>query len=336
MKAALRLVSLFFAVLLSAVATAQTTITPATHEVGAGTVPYQILVSSNGDWTASTTADWVTLARNCGSQEGNILVTAAANTTGADRTAIVLVNEAVHTLTQRSASAALQELWAFGESYGQLGDNNSLQERRLSPVQIFTSEIRSVSASGAHSLIVKTDGSLWAMGNNDRPNPVLILAGGVQSASAGNQHSLIVKTDGSLWAMGNNEHGQLGDGTTSDRTRPVLIVAGGVQSVAAGAQHSLFVKTDGSLWAMGSNGSGQLGDGTNTSRTIPVQVLASGVQSVAAGLYYSLIVMQDTSLWGMGDNNYGELGGGSSGSYATPFQILPSGVRLVASDRNGA
>ncbi len=45
----------------------------------------------------------------------------------------------------------------------------------------------------------------------------------MSSISAGHHHSLYVKTDGSLWAMGRNNIGQLGDGTTIDRNSPVQI-----------------------------------------------------------------------------------------------------------------
>jgi hypothetical protein len=76
--------------------------------------------------------------------------------------------------------------------------------------------------------------------------------------AAGAWHSLLVKTDGTLWAMGWNASGQLGDGTTADRSTPVQVaasgttseqLAAGVTSVAAGGYHSLFVKADGTLWA---------------------------------------------------------------------------------------
>ncbi|MBY0089236.1 Ig-like domain-containing protein, partial [Brevibacillus brevis] len=39
--------------------------------------------------------------------------------------------------------------------------------------------------------------------------------------SAGGAHTLMVKEDGSAWAWGQNEKGQLGDGTVQNRTTPI-------------------------------------------------------------------------------------------------------------------
>ena len=66
-------------------------------------------------------------------------------------------------------------------------------------------------------------------------------------------HTLFLKSDGSLHAMGWNPQGQLGDGTTTNRSSPVQVLSSGVTQIAAGALHSLFLKSDGSLHAMGKN-----------------------------------------------------------------------------------
>src|SRR5262245_56208091 len=84
----------------------------------------------------------------------------------------------------------------------------------------------------------------------------------ITQIAAGYSHSLFLKSDGSLWGMGQNYDGQLGDGTLNATNRPEQIISTGVIGIAAGAQHSLFLKSGGSLWVMGNNQTGQLGDGT--------------------------------------------------------------------------
>ena len=54
-----------------------------------------------------------------------------------------------------------------------------------------------------------------------RNSPVQIESSGVTTIAAGYYHSLFIKSDGSLWAMGRNTYGGLGDGTTSNRANPV-------------------------------------------------------------------------------------------------------------------
>jgi hypothetical protein len=105
-------------------------------------------------------------------------------------------------------------------------------------------------------------------------HPEQIVASGVTAIAAGEFHSLFLRSDGSLWAMGDNYYGQLGDGTYNSTNWPEQIVASDVTAIAAGWQHSLFLKSDGSLWAMGDNEYCQLGDGTYNSTNWPEQIVA--------------------------------------------------------------
>ena len=146
-------------------------------------------------------------------------------------------------------------------------------------------------AGFSHSLFTKTDGSLWAMGNNfngelgdgttdSRSTPTQV-ATDVSMTSAGSGHSLFIKTDGSLWAMGSNFLGALGDGTTTDRATPIQI-ATNVSAVSTG-RHSLFIKADGSLWGMGTNFNGELGEDSLASRSTSTQV-GTEIVDVQAGI----------------------------------------------------
>jgi len=81
--------------------------------------------------------------------------------------------------------------------------------------------------------------------------------------AAGAYHTIAIKTDGSLWAWGNNGSGQLGDGSTANKRTTIQIGSEtDWDSGVAGAYHTIAIKTDGSLWAWGDNCYGQLGDGS--------------------------------------------------------------------------
>ena len=84
--------------------------------------------------------------------------------------------------------------------------------------------------------------------------------------AGGDVHSLGLKSDGTVWAWGDNFSGQLGDGTTEDRSTPVQVSGlSGVIGIAGGAGHSLALKSDGTVWAWGYNLYGRLGDGDRKS-----------------------------------------------------------------------
>ena len=121
---------------------------------------------------------------------------------------------------------------------------------------------------------------------------------GVVAIDAGAAHSLALKSDGTVLAWGLNATGQLGDGTTIQRTTPVQVkdpadptgFLAGVKAIAAGSAHSLALKSDDTVLAWGSNASGQLGDGTLVNEETPVQVhdpsgtgFLTGVAVIAAG-----------------------------------------------------
>lgn len=67
--------------------------------------------------------------------------------------------------------------------------------------------------------------------------------------SAGAGHTIAIKTDGTLWAWGDNSTGQLGDGTTVNKQVPVQIGTSNTWSqISAGAFHNLALKANGTLW----------------------------------------------------------------------------------------
>ena len=45
----------------------------------------------------------------------------------------------------------------------------------------------------------------------------------VTSLAAGSRHSLVLRSDGTVWSWGENYDGEVGDGTTTQRLTPVKV-----------------------------------------------------------------------------------------------------------------
>lgn len=117
---------------------------------------------------------------------------------------------------------------------------------------------------------------------------------GVTAIAAGGRHSVALRSDGTVWSWGSNQRGQVGNGTTgAPVTRPAQVSGlTGVVAIAAGGFHSVALRSDGTVWTWGWNENGQLGSGTvGGLRAIPAAVPnLVGVTAIAAGHRHSLAV----------------------------------------------
>ena len=224
-------------------------------------------------------------------------------------------------------------LWAWGRnSDGELGlgdDNDRNVPTRVGTDSNWAAVSAGLSYSWSHTLALKTDGSLWAWGDNscgqlglgtsdydDHPTPTRVGAdNNWKAVSAGGARSLAIKADGSLWAWGRNDGGSLGLGdANSNRNTPTRVGSdSNWAAVSAGGSDSLAVKNDGSLWAWGGNYYGELGLGdTTNNRDVPTRVGAdSNWAAVSVVGWHTLAIKTDGSLWAWGRNGDGQLGIGT-------------------------
>ena len=168
----------------------------------------------------------------------------------------------------------------------------------------------------------------------NKSSPVQTVAGGTnwKQVFCKSRHTVAIKTDGTLWAWGENNYGQLGDNTTNYYSSPVQTVAGGTnwKQAACGQYHTAAIKTDGTLWTWGSGDSGQLGNNITVfnlageRRSSPVQTVAGGTnwKQVSCGDYYTAATKTDGTLWAWGENNYGQLGDNTTNYYSSPVQTI--------------
>ena len=210
-------------------------------------------------------------------------------------------------------------LWGMGSnSDGQLGTGSFGGSSRAFPMKIVDHGVIDTAVGTAHTLFVKSDGSLWGMGKNhmgqlgignyDRQSsPVLIMDANVSAVGTGNHSSYALKKDGTLWSWGDNHQGRLGDGSDTKRNLPVRVVDQNVTSFSVYNAHVQFLKTDGSAWAFGCNHNGRLGDGTGSHRYNPIRIIDENVSAVFACDGNSYFLKKDKSLWGSGTHKYGAL-----------------------------
>jgi alpha-tubulin suppressor-like RCC1 family protein len=226
-------------------------------------------------------------------------------------------------------------LWGWGYNVlGALGLGNTIS--RSSPVQVGSlTNWKQVSVGYQQSsFAIKTDGSLWAWGDNQNAqlghNNFTSYSSPVQvgtltnwkQVSSGFYSCAAIKTDGTLWAWGDNV-GDLGLGDTIIRNSPVQVgTLTNWKRVSFGYYSSAAIKTDGTLWVWGDNVYGELGLGNTTSVSSPVQVGSlTNWKQVGLGINHVVAIKTDGTLWAWGRNDFGQLGLGNFNSYSSPVQV---------------
>jgi alpha-tubulin suppressor-like RCC1 family protein len=244
-------------------------------------------------------------------------------------------------------------VWAWGlNDNSQLGSSTLFPTDQYVPVKITTLPvITQIAAGQSHALVVDTNGSVWAWGNNSNGQlgigatditsystfPVQInpsVLSGVASVAAGDLNSFALKSDGTVWAWGLNAAGQLGIGsnTDSDVPVPVSTFTGGVTGISAGYSQTIALKSDGTIWAWGGNAAGELGNGSTTSSNTPQPNGFTAATGCSAGNFFTLALKNDGTAWAWGDNSSGQLGNAAFAPLpdfgtpsSTPTVVIPMG-----------
>ena len=190
---------------------------------------------------------------------------------------------------------------------------------------------KSVTAGDATTYGIRSDGSLWSWGWNEKgqsgngvsertATPTLADGNRVWKKTVGGKaYGFFLAEDGSLWAAGTATNGVQDHkvltriGTDNDWADMACSRFWGYSAFA--------IKTNGTLWSWGENSAGQLGIGNTQAQTLPVQVgTDTDWKQVAAGVSSVLALKTDGSLWGWGLNMNGELFG-YEGRQSSPVRL---------------
>lgn len=220
-------------------------------------------------------------------------------------------------------------LWVWGRNTtGQLG-NPAIGQNILVPTQLGTDNgWVFISAGDDYSIALKTNGTLWAWGDNVYgqlgnntfgtgnflTTPTQI---GTDTdwtyVSGGKTHTMALKNNGTLWGWGQNNFGKLGDGSIIDKIVPSRIgTASDWLTVEVAINHSIALKTNGSLWTWGDNTDGKLGNGLNgavAAQSAPINIDAGNTfLKITRGQRHTLVKRANGKLWSWGANVSGQLG----------------------------
>ncbi|HPS77852.1 MAG TPA: PKD domain-containing protein [Thermoanaerobaculaceae bacterium] len=223
---------------------------------------------------------------------------------------------------------------AGANNLGQLGFADKPRQR-LVPAQIpGLQDVAQVSAGTSHTLVRKSDRSIWVFGGNSvaqlgdstlthHSSPLrLDVLSDVGFVDAGSDHSMAVRVvDGSVW--------EWGFGISSPQQVPGLNAV----TQALGRNHRVVLRSNNTVWVWGNNSAGQLGIGNTTGQSAPVLVTGVGsVKQVAIGNWHTMALTLDGKVYVWGLNSSGQVGDGTTQNRSWPVPVagLPTIVAIAA------
>jgi hypothetical protein len=141
-----------------------------------------------------------------------------------------------------------------------------------------------VSAGGYHTVGLKSDGTVIAVGNTGFGQCNVSGWGNITQIAASSYHTVGLKSDGTVIAVGNNDSGRCNVGDWTD-----------IIQVAAGTSHTVGLKANGTVVAVGNNDSGRC----------EVDDWA-GIIQIAAGWYHTVGLCSNGTVVAVGSSGYGQ------------------------------
>jgi hypothetical protein len=167
-----------------------------------------------------------------------------------------------------------------------------------------------VAAGQYHTVGLKSDGSVVALGLNTSEQCNVGSWQNIIQVAAGGYHTVGLKSDGTVVAVGENSYGQCSVGNWTD-----------IIQVAVGYRHTVGLKSDGTVVAVGDNSYGQCSVGNWTD-----------IIQVAAGYRYTVGLKSDGTAVAVGDNYFGQC---DVSGWTNIVQVAAGGYHTVGLKSDG-
>ena len=183
-------------------------------------------------------------------------------------------------------AVSLMEAGDYGQAaieFGKLGNySDAAEQSRSLWDRIAVREV--ISAGGEHTVGLRADGTVVAVGSDDRGQCDVSGWTDIVAVSAGSGHTVGLCADGTVVAVGRNDSGQCDVSNWTD-----------IVAIAAGSYHAVGLRADGTVVAVGNNSSGEcdVSDWTD-------------IVAVAAGSGHTVGLRADGTVVAVGRNDSGE------------------------------
>jgi uncharacterized repeat protein (TIGR02543 family) len=167
-----------------------------------------------------------------------------------------------------------------------------------------------VSAGALHTVGLKSDGTVLAVGDNEQGQCNVGGWTDITQVAAGGFHTAGLESGSTVVAAGNNIYGQCDVNGWAN-----------IVQVSAGGYHTVGLKSDGTVVAVGYNYYGQCDVGTWTN-----------IIQVAAGGFYTLGLKSNGTVVAVGDNSYGQC---NVGGWTNIIQVSAGNAHTVGLRSNG-
>ena len=142
-------------------------------------------------------------------------------------------------------------------------------------------DIVAISAGGYHTVGLKSDGTVVAIGYNSDDRCDVSSWTDIIAISAGSYHTVGLKADGTVVAVGNNKDGRCDVSSWTD-----------IVAISAGGYHTVGLKADGTVVAIGYNSDGRCDVSSWTN-----------IVAISAGSYHTVGLKSDGTVVAVGSNN---------------------------------
>lgn len=236
------------------------------------------------------------------------------------------------------------KLYAAGiNSYGGLGlGNNTSTIRYFSKINI--DNVKYVSSSIHHSLLLTNDGTVYSTGKNtsgelglgdniNRNTFTKVNIDNVKQIACGNEYSMLVTNDNEIYVCGNNQSGRIGLGNTSTVNTFTKIDNLSVKEVFAGVSCSYILTLNNEVYSTGTNSYGQLGLNDTVGRNVFTKVNLDNVIKISTAQSAVNFLLENGDVYGCGDNSNGQVGVGGRATVAVLTKLSISNVKNIESGR---